>query len=64
MAGMTNATEIVRSLNSAEIRQRIDEIDRERKALLTLLRAAVRAEPQRMSLRPTDPSQQTGRATR
>lgn len=42
---MTNAAELLRRLNPDEIRQRLDEIDGERKALMTLLRAAQRRRP-------------------
>jgi hypothetical protein len=41
---VTNATELVRNLDSKAIRERLDELDREREALLILMRAAVRAE--------------------
>jgi hypothetical protein len=41
---MTNATEIVRNLKPEEIRQRLTDIDAERKALMTLLRAVLARE--------------------
>jgi hypothetical protein len=40
----TDPVALVRQLDAGAIRQRIDAIDRERKALLVLLRAAQRAE--------------------
>ena len=46
---MTNATEIVRNLRPEEIRQRLAEIEGERKALMTLLRAAVQRSRPRKS---------------
>jgi len=38
--GMTNATDIVRSLDADDIAARLAELDAERRALMTLLRAA------------------------
>jgi len=35
-----NPTTILEKLDSADIRRRLDDLDRERRALLTLLRAA------------------------
>jgi hypothetical protein len=43
----TDATALVRQLDPDAIRQRLDALDRERSALLVLLRAAIRARPQR-----------------
>jgi hypothetical protein len=40
--GMVNATAILKQLDEREIRERIDDIDRERDALMVLLRAARR----------------------
>lgn len=37
-----NATAILQQLNEREIRERLDDIDRERDALMVLLRAAMR----------------------
>jgi hypothetical protein len=39
----TDAAALVRQLDPTTIRERIDTLDRERKALFVLLRAAVRA---------------------
>lgn len=39
-----SATDVLRSLSAAEIRQKLAEMDGEAKALRTLLRAAVQAE--------------------
>ncbi len=41
---MVNAVEIVRNLKPEEIRHRLAEIEGERQALMTLLRAAVARE--------------------
>ena len=53
---MTNANQILESLDAAEISQRLDEIEREREALRVLYRAAVRLERQQ---RPTADSSKT-----
>jgi hypothetical protein len=37
----TDPVGLIRSLDPSAIRQRIDDLDRERRALLTLLRAAI-----------------------
>lgn len=42
---MTNPTELIRELDPDAIRTRLGEIERERRALLVLLRAARRAQP-------------------
>jgi len=39
---MTNAIKLIEELNPAEIRQRLDELEREQRALGVLLRAATR----------------------
>jgi hypothetical protein len=39
----TDAVELVHRLDATSIRERLDSLDRERKALLVLLRAAIRA---------------------
>ena len=36
----SNPAELIRSLDSAKLRDRLDQVDQERKALLVLLRAA------------------------
>lgn len=41
----TNAVDLVRNLDPDDIKQRIDAIDKERDALLVLMRAALRAKP-------------------
>jgi len=41
---MVNASEILNSLDAAEIRQRLEDLDKERQALLILHRAAIRVE--------------------
>ncbi len=41
---MTDPTQLVRELNADTIRERVDAIDRERAALLVLLRAARRSQ--------------------
>jgi hypothetical protein len=43
---MSTANQILESLDAAEIRQRIEIIDKERQALLILHRAAIRLERQ------------------
>jgi hypothetical protein len=43
---MTNPTRLVRELDASAIRARVDELDRERAALMVLLRAARRVQPQ------------------
>jgi len=40
-----NATAILEELDEREIRERLDDIDRERDALMVLLRAAMRKQP-------------------
>lgn len=42
---MTNPTQLIRDLDANTLRNRLDEIERERRALLVLLRAARRAHP-------------------
>lgn len=42
---MTNPTQLIRELDPDIIRSRLGEIERERQALLVLLRAARRAQP-------------------
>jgi len=43
---MTTASQLLESLDAAEIRQRIEALDKERQALLVLHRAAIRLERQ------------------
>jgi hypothetical protein len=43
----SSAAKVLRSLSADEIRQRLDEIESERKALRTLLRAAIQLERKR-----------------
>jgi CRISPR/Cas system-associated endoribonuclease Cas2 len=43
---MNTANEILESLDAAEIRQRLETLDKERQALLILYRAAIRLERQ------------------
>jgi hypothetical protein len=43
----TDAAALVEQLDPDAIRQRLDALDRERSALLVLLRAAIRARPPR-----------------
>ena len=43
---MQNANRILESLDAAEIRQRIEDLDKEKQALLILHRAALRLEHQ------------------
>jgi hypothetical protein len=43
---MATANQILESLDAAEIRQRLDALDKERQALLVLHRAAIRLERQ------------------
>ena len=43
---MQNASQILESLDTAEIHQRIEALDKERQALLVLHRAAIRLERQ------------------
>jgi hypothetical protein len=40
----TSAAALIKRLNAPEIRERLDSLERERKALLVLLRAALRAQ--------------------
>jgi hypothetical protein len=40
-----DAAELVRQLDAEAIRQRLEALQRERKALMVLLRAAIRARP-------------------
>jgi hypothetical protein len=47
----TAALKALRKLTAAQIRERIDELDRERKALLALLRAAMADESLRKEAR-------------
>jgi hypothetical protein len=50
----TDPAALVRQLDPDSIRERIDAIDRERKALLVLLRAARRAQADRLAPRKED----------
>lgn len=43
-----SATELVQRLDPEEIRERLAAIERERKALMTLLRAATRAQREKL----------------
>lgn len=47
----TDPAELVRQLDPDTIRERIDALDRERAALMVLLRAAIRARPDRPAAR-------------
>jgi hypothetical protein len=57
---MTNApapydpVALVRDLDAAAIRQRLNDLDRERSALLVLLRAAQRAQPSTSGRQPAE----------
>jgi hypothetical protein len=53
---MSNATELLESLDAAEIRQRLEAIDKERQALLVLHRAAIRFERQGGTQRTRQPA--------
>jgi len=50
----TNPADLVRQLNPVSIRERLDALDRERQALLVLLRAALRTRPDTPAARTTD----------
>lgn len=57
---MENANRILESLDAAEIRQRIEALNKEREALYVLMRAAIRLERQK----PDADSPKEGRAAR
>ncbi len=57
---MENANRILESLDAAEIRQRIEALNKEREALYVLMRAAIRLERQE----PDADSPKAGRAAR
>lgn len=52
MANEQSATEMLRRLSAQQIRERLNEIDAEARALKTLLRAAIRMEDGKPSARP------------
>jgi hypothetical protein len=59
---MANAREVLKSLDAAEIRQRLEDLDREKEALRVLLRAAARNEKrQALALSGSPTPKQEGR---